>query len=151
MYTAALLLHSWIRWVVIVLGAVAVWQAAAAASERRWSPSDDRAGMLFTLALDVQMLIGLLLFFWLSPTIPAAMENASAAMRQPQLRFWLVEHPTGMLAALILVHVGRVRTRRVPDAVKGRRARLFFGLALLLILAAIPWPGLPYGRGLIRW
>jgi hypothetical protein len=72
-------------------------------------------------------------------------------MRQPQLRFWLVEHPIGMLAALILVHVGRVRTRRAPDAVKGRRARLFFGLALLLILASIPWPGLPYGRGLIRW
>lgn len=151
MYSAALLLHSWFRWAVIVLGAIAVWQAVAAASERRWSPGDERAGMLFTLSVDLQVLIGFLLFFWLSPTIPAAMENASAAMRQPQLRFWLVEHPIGMLAAVILVHVGRVRTRRAPDAVKGRRARLFFGLALLLILASIPWPGLPYGRGLIRW
>jgi hypothetical protein len=72
-------------------------------------------------------------------------------MRQPQLRFWLVEHPVGMLAAVVLMSVGRVRVRRAPEDLKARRARLFFGLGFLLMLAAIPWPGLPYGRALFRW
>ena len=151
MYSGALLLHSWLRWVVLILGAIAVWRVMTAAPARRWSPADDRALKLFSMSFDLQILIGLLLFFWLSPNISAAAQDVSAAMRQPQLRFWLVEHPVGMLAAVVLMSVGRVRVRRAPEDLKARRARLFFGLGFLLMLAAIPWPGLPYGRALFRW
>jgi hypothetical protein len=151
MYSGALILHSWIRWLVLILGALAVWRAMAAAPASRWSPADDRAVKLFSMAFDVQILIGLILFFWLSPSVSESMHHAGDAMRQPQLRFWLVEHPIGMVAALILINVGRVKVRRAPEELKARRARLFFGLGLLLILASIPWPGLPYGRPLFRW
>jgi hypothetical protein len=151
MYAGTLILHSWMRWVVIILGAVAVWRAMTAASRRRWTPADARAAQFFSIAMDVQILIGLVLFLKLSPIVDAAMVHPMEAMRQAQFRFWLVEHPTGLLAAVAFLHIGRARIRRAPEATKGRTARLFLGIALLLILVSMPWPGLPYGRPLLRW
>jgi hypothetical protein len=151
MYAGALILHSWMRWVVIILGALAVWRAMAAASSGRWTSADQRAAMLFSISMDAQIVIGLLLFFWLSPIVGAAMTHPMDAMHQAQFRFWLVEHPTGLLAAVAFLHIGRARIRRAPEVMKGRRARFFLGVALLLILVSMPWPGLPYGRPLLRW
>jgi hypothetical protein len=57
-----------------------------------------------------------------------------------------------MLVAVALVHAGRVLGRRpAPPRVQHRRATLTFGLATLLVLAAIPWPFLAYGRALLPW
>jgi hypothetical protein len=148
MYGWALALHSWIRWLVIVAGAVAVLRAFA---ERGiWSSADERAGIVFTTILDVQVLLGLLLYLWLSPITAAARHDIGATMQNTPLRFWILEHPVGMIAAIALAHIGRARIRRAAPATKARTARIFFALALLLVLLSSPWPGLPYGRPLVR-
>jgi hypothetical protein len=55
-----------------------------------------------------------------------------------------------MLVAIIVAHIGRVLVRRAPAAPqKHRRAAIWFGLSLLIILIAIPWPFLSYGRPLL--
>ena len=102
-------------------------------------------------ALDLQMLIGLLLYFALSPVTTEAMKNMSAAMQNPMLRFWAVEHLTAMLGAIVLAHVGRALARkgRTPESVR-RRLLIFFGLAVILMLVGIPWPGFPNERPLFR-
>ena len=41
--------------------------------------------------------------------------------------------------------------RNAPAARKPRLTAIFLGLALLAILASIPWPGMPSGRPLFRW
>jgi hypothetical protein len=148
MYGWVLALHSWIRWLVIVAGIVAV--ARAFMERGGWSRADDRAGIVFTTILDVQVLLGLLLYLWLSPIVAAARHDIGATMQSAPLRFWVVEHPIGMIAAIALAHVGRARIRRAPPAAKARAARIFFTLALLLVLLSAPWPGLPYARPLIR-
>ena len=150
MYAAILVLHSWVRWAVVLLGLIAVARSISGSSANRWSAIDDRIVRLFIIALDLQMLLGLLLYFGLSPIVGAAVHDIGASMRLPQIRFWLVEHPVGTLAGLVLAHIGTVRVRRAPDVRKRRTARLFFGLAVLLILGSLPWPGLPYGRPLLR-
>jgi len=153
MYTATLLLHSWLRWVVIVLGLLAVVKAITGRSSgRAWSPAEARAGRLFAIALDVQVLLGLLLYFVFSNLLSVAREDMGRAMASPTIRFWLVEHLTGMLVAVALAHIGSVRVRKAStDAVKYGRAALFYGLALLAVLLASPWPGLPHARPLFRW
>jgi hypothetical protein len=149
MYSTVLVLHSWVRWLALVAGGAATLSAlgsgnAALRRAERW-------GLLFMIALDVQMLVGLLLYGMLSPYTAAAMKDFGAAMRDPVLRFWAVEHLTMMLSAVILVHVGRVLARKSADTA-GKRTRLLvcFGLALLLILLGMPWPGLKIGRPLFR-
>lgn len=152
MYSGTLLVHSWLRWAVVITGVLVVLRAIAGASGRRlWTPADDRAALWFTIALDLQLLVGLLLYFVLSPFTTDAMKDFGAAMRTPALRFWAVEHVFGMLIGIALAHVGRVRIRKAEMSRRHLVAAIFFSIALLAILASIPWPGTPNGRPWIRW
>ena len=152
MYSTMLVAHSWLRWVVLAAALVASVRSLGGLNGRRaWTPADDRAGRLFVIALDLQLLIGLLLYFVLSPFMDTVREQIDVAMRTGAMRYWLVEHPFGMLVALALAHVGRVRIRKATDPRrKHRLAAIFFGLALLAIAVSLPWPGMATARPLLR-
>jgi len=151
MFVTTVVLHSLLRWLVIAFGLVAVYRALSGVTGHRpWTPFDDRAGRLFAIALDVQTLVGLLLYGLFSPITRAALSDMGAAMRDPTLRFYAVEHLTIMLAAIALVHVGRARARKVrTDHARHRTAAIFFTLGLLLILLGTPWPFRTIGRPLL--
>jgi hypothetical protein len=152
MYAVLLVIHSLLRWAVILTGILAVARPISRWHHTRWSKTDSRTGLYFIIALDVQFLIGLLLYLVFSPTLSAAAMNIGAAMRDPTLRFFLVEHAIGMTGAIVLAHVGRARIRNTRDATRRhRRAVWFYGLALALLLISIPWPGMPAGRPLLPW
>src|SRR5579862_8045149 len=143
MYTTVLVIHSWLRWVALVAGvgtvAALLKGAPAAARAERWS-------LLLLIALDIQMLLGLLLYFVLSPFTTAALQHFSAAMQNPAERFFAVDHVVMMFGAVILVHVGRVLGRKAPSAdAKRMRLLICVGVAVLLMLGGIPWPGMPGG------
>ena len=152
MYPLMLVVHSLLRWVVLAAGLVAFGRAVAGMRGRRaWTAGDDRAGQLFVGMLDLQLLIGIALYLVFSPITRAAFQDFGAAMASPILRFWAVEHILGMVIALALAHIGRVRVRKTTDPVRRHKlAAIFFGLALVAILATIPWPGMPAGRPLFR-
>jgi hypothetical protein len=151
MYVALVIAHSWLRWLVLLAAAYALAKAIGGVRSRRpWTPSDDQAGRVFVTMFDVQFLIGLILYVALSPLTQLAFSDFGAAMRQPDLRFWAVEHLTGMVAAAALLHIGRARTRKAAAASKHKTAAIFFGLALFIVLLSIPWPGMPAGRPLFR-
>ena len=146
-------MHSWLRWAVVILGVLAIVRAVVGANGGKpWGPGDDRAGRLFTTVLDVQMLLGLLLYFVLSPLTRAALSDFSGAMQVSATRFWAVEHVFGMVVGIVLAHVGAKRVKSVADPRRKHLvAAIFYGLALVAIAAAIPWPGTPNERPLLRW
>jgi hypothetical protein len=152
MYTALLTVHSYLRWVVLILALLALARAIAGVAQRRpWTPADDSAAKWFTIGLDVQMLIGLLLYFIFSPFTMSAWSDIGSAMGDSTTRFVVVEHPFGMLIALALAHIGRARIRKSRDSARRHRTALvFFGLAIVIVLVTIPWPGRPGGRPLLR-
>jgi hypothetical protein len=152
MYNAALATHSWLRWAVLLLGVLAVGRALAGhIGGKPWTRTDDRTGRFFTTALDVQMLLGVLLYFALSPITREGLRDVGAAMGNAGMRFWTIEHPFGMLVGLALAHVGRARIRKTADTMRRHRvALIFFTLAMIAILATMPWPGRLYGRPLFR-
>lgn len=152
MYSALLVLHSILRWVVLVAGVVAAGRGIAGWRGRTWTPADRLAGLIFMIALDIQLLIGLVLYLFLSPTVSAAFVNIGAAMRDPSLRFFVVEHAFGMLIAITLAHIGSIRIRKAADSTRRHRsAAVFYGLALVIVLLSIPWPGMTAGRPLLPW
>jgi hypothetical protein len=152
LYTAALTLHSWLRWFVVFGGLFAFARAVSGAAARRpWMPADDRAGFWFTMLLDSQVLLGLVMYFFLSPITHGVLGNFAAAMKSAPLRFWAVEHGFGMLLGAALVHIGRARARKAGELRRHKIVAIFFGLALAVMLASIPWPGRIYGRPLLRW
>jgi hypothetical protein len=151
MYTTLLIIHSLVRWAVIAAGAIAVFRALRGVTAKNdWTAADDRAGLIYTITLDVQMLLGIVLY-WLSPVTSAALQDMGAAMSVPTLRFWAVEHVTLMVLAIVLAHLGRVRIRKAPNAAaRHRRAAVFFIVSLIAALAGTPWPGTANGRPWVR-
>jgi len=100
-------------------------------------------------ALDLQMLIGLILYFALSPITGEGIRHIGTAMGNAGLRFWTVEHPFGMVIGLALAHIGRGLRSGAVGAHRGVRSYLagidrdlrpyLIGFALALILTAIPF------------
>jgi hypothetical protein len=90
---------------------------------------------------DIQLLVGLLLYFGDSPFgIKAFSEGMGHVMKTGEIRKIAVEHFVLMLAAITLVHVGYSKVKNSDTAAKVKKTSLiFFGIALVLILAGIPW------------
>jgi hypothetical protein len=152
MYAVVLTIHSWLRWLVILAGVFAFVRAARGASNRSaWTPADEKSGFWFITALDLQLLLGLVLYVFLSPFTHAAFGDIGAAMKNSGLRFWLVEHPFGVIVGLALAHIGRARARKTDSLRRHKVVAIFFGLALIALLISIPWPGTPAARPLLRW
>lgn len=140
MYDILLVVHNWFRWVVLILGFIAVLNALFGwIGKREWVNRDRVLGSLFGGALDLQLLFGIILYF-ISPITQAALANFGNAMRVPELRFFGLEHLFYMVIAVVAVHLGSILARRAPaDSAKHRRAALWYLFAIILILIAIPW------------
>jgi hypothetical protein len=150
-YSTVLGIHSWLRWVTLLLAIGATLNALRGDTDISLRPPGRHWDTFFMMALDIQVLFGLLLYFGLSPFTRRALTDLGAAMRDPGLRFWTFEHIGAMLTAVVLVRIGRVQALTAKTPVARRRKRLvFFGLTTLAIIAGIPWPGLPNGRPLFR-
>lgn len=141
MYPAFLIIHNWLRWIVLILGIVAAALAFLGWFGRRpWTEQARRFGSFFAMAIDIQLLVGLILYFVLSPITTGALKNFGAAMGSADTRFFGLEHVVYMILALACAHLGSILPRRAStDTGKYQRAAIFFGLAVLFILIGIPW------------
>ena len=141
MYIGLLHLHNLLRWLILAIALVALFKYFMGwFNQGKWQKSDHILGAVFTALLDLQLLSGLVLYFFVSPLTKAAFRDFGAAMKNSDLRFYAVEHFTLMLIAVILVHIGRVRTKKaVNPKAKFSNSLVFFGIAYLIMLAAIPW------------
>lgn len=136
-----LIVHGILRWAVLLLGVWAVLAAlGAVVSKRPYKSSDNKVSLFFMISCDIQLLLGLILYFngmWFT----MLKTNAKEVMKDAATRFFSVEHALMMIIAWLLVHVGRSMVKRSDtDAQKHKRTLIYFGIALLIILAMIPWP-----------
>lgn len=146
------ILHSWLRWVVLI---TAIWTVIRAigglAGQKPYGASDNKSNLFFMISMDLQFLIGILLYFldgwaknWSGGQIKAVMDNTAQ-------RFFTVEHIAMMVLAWIIVHIGRTVVKKAQtDRIKHRKSLVYFGVALILILLAIPWP-FRTGLGMHPW
>lgn len=135
-----LVIHSLLRWVVLVTAIVALLRARKGLG----GGIDYLAGAkqsltVFMVTVHLQFLLGLILFGTSSLT-RGAMKDMGAAMKDPGTRFFIAEHPALMIAAVVAATLTVVIARRGPDdAVRHRRAAIGIALSLGLILAGMPW------------
>lgn len=151
MYNIVLVIHNILRWVVLILAVVALFRAYVGwIGKREYTETDRKVGVFFSVSLDIQLLLGLILYIFLSPITRTAFQDFSTAMTISDIRFFAVEHILMMILAVILVHVGTALSKRAAsDVSKHRRAAIWYSLATLVVILAIPWwrPLLP-GLGL---
>ncbi len=134
MHDFLLFLHNLMRWLVLIGGIASVfigirgWLGA-----REWSPTANKSGLVYTTSLDIQLLLGFLLYV-ISPITAGNFSNIGEAMGNSTIRFFLVEHLALMVLAVVIAHIGRSRSRKAEAPVsKYKNAAIFFGISLLLV------------------
>jgi hypothetical protein len=133
--------HSVGRWIVLVLLLFAIINSLLAGN-RPYIRSDNRLGLLLTIFADLMLLVGIYLYF-VGPFGYGLIseKGMGTVMKDPNSRFFAVEHLAGMLIAIVLIHIGKAQGKRpIGDKAKHRRTMIFYLVALLIILASIPWP-----------
>lgn len=143
-------LHNLNRWFVLI---AAVWALVVLYrglfSRAAWGPQPLRVSRMFVGLMDLQFLLGLILYV-LGPYAGTLFSSFRDAMGQAVLRFFALEHPLQMLIAIIVAHVGLgLAKKATTDRAKYKRAAIAFTIALVIMLAGIPWPGSEHGRPLL--
>jgi hypothetical protein len=139
-----LLVHSFLRWIILLLLLFSIIQSFAGWQKKKELREGDAKLWLFTMiAAHLTLLVGLyLLFFGRLGIISSGLPPGTSLMKDTFYRFYWVEHPVGMLLATLLITLGRGMVKKqIEDPVKYRRAFWLFLFALLVILAVVPWPG----------
>lgn len=130
--------HSGLRYVVLGLLIAAV--AIAYSNWQNNKQGDSKIYLFALIATHTQLLIGLALYT-MSPLVNFG------EIGNKVIRFYSIEHVFMMVIAIILITVGRVRSKKLVGADKHRTVLYFYGMALIIILAAIPWPFRNLGAG----
>lgn len=117
--------HSGWRWIVVLATIIALgWMILGLVQRRAYDNTARRVMLAFAISVDIQWLLGLVLFILLS----AASGNWGVAHR------W--EHLVIMTLALIAAHVGG-RFKTAPDPVRYRNGLIAVLVALVLVFVGI--------------
>jgi hypothetical protein len=138
-----LLLHSILRWVILFLLVAAIVKSYnGMSSGRSFSEGDRKVSLFLMISAHTTLLLGLVLWFFGAFGLSLVEDNGmGAVMKNAVMRYWVVEHFVGMLIAIGLITIGRgVAKKGIPDGAKFKRAFWLFLVALIIILATVPWP-----------
>jgi signal transduction histidine kinase len=133
MYNGLLHTHNLMRWIILVLLLAVIFQAFTR------SQGIKKASLFLLIASHLTFLIGI--YQWFSGNFGFKLikeVGMKDVMKNSALRFWAVEHITGMLIAIVLITIARRHAKLASP--NYRAAGLLYLVALIIILAVIPWP-----------
>ena len=149
LYTAIQHAHSGLRWIVLILLVAAIARAMSRRGGGTVYPGKDKLALFGLISVHIQLLLGLLLYLWLSPygvaaDIPAG-DDGGVAQYYNWVHWWL------MIIAVVLITVGYSKAKRQAELNVGwKTIAVYYGVGLLIIFAAIPWPFYP-GLSSVGW
>ena len=130
METGLLHLHSILRWIILLLLLVCLILALSKNAGLR------KMSLWLLISAHLMLLVGLYQLiagrFGIMKGLPEGIE----LMKDKFYRFFWVEHPLMMILAIILITVARGKA----IALNYKAVALLLVVALLLILAGVPWP-----------
>jgi uncharacterized protein YacL len=144
MYTILLYIHSFLRYIILILLLAAIIKSLSGWFGKKQFAEGTRKLNLFTLIFaHIQLLIGLGVYF-MSPWV----QFYDLSHQTKEIRFFTIEHIAMMVIAIAFITVGYSLSKKgKTDEAKHRRIAIFFLLALLIIFYAIPWPWSAVARG----
>lgn len=125
--------HSGLRYIVLALMLLAIFKAF---SKQEYTEGSRKLNLFAMISVHTQILIGLILYF-----TSEKVRFVEGLMADTFSRFFAVEHIFGMLLAATLITIGHSKSKKgeTSDA-KNKKIAVFYTLALIVILATIPWP-----------
>ncbi len=125
--------HSGLRWIALILLLLAIFNAFTASNYEK----KHRLVNLFTMiTFHTQLLLGLALYF-----TSEKVQFVEGWMKETIYRFYGMEHLSGMLLAIVAITIDHSKSKKgADDAAKFKAIKVWYVLALILVLAFIPWP-----------
>ena len=143
MQTGLIHLHNVLRWLIIfflvfsIINSFSGWQ-----NKKTFTAGNKKIWLVTMILAHTTLLIGL--YQWLFGrygVFVTSLPEGVSVMKDKFYRFFWVEHPTGMILAIVLITLGYgMSKKQVSDETKFKKAFWFFLLALIVILATVPWP-----------
>lgn len=142
MYQGFVHLHSLLRWVILILLVVAIIRHLKAFNAKQpVNAGHKKIDLFLMIAAHTTFLIGLIQYFVGSYGYNLIRDAGfGVVMKNSAMRFWAVEHIVGMLIAIVLITIGRGKVKRGTDYTIHKKALILFVIALVIIVASIPWP-----------
>ncbi|MGB1247705.1 MAG: hypothetical protein ACPG4Z_02380 [Chitinophagales bacterium] len=132
-------LHSSLRYLILIFLVITVINATKKwlKKEDNFTSMDDKFNLITFILCHIQLLVGAVLVFTTDRL--SSVEGMGDIMGNGILRFFFVEHIFMMIIAIVLITVGRISSKKITDNIaRHKRIAITFGIALLLILSAIP-------------
>lgn len=143
MYNGLMHAHSGMRWIIVIVLVLSFLVALIKWLSKSQSDTGLKPLSLITMiSAHIQLLVGLILYF-ISPKVVLS----TVAFKDTVMRFFTLEHSLIMLIAITLITIGHSSAKKKTGVSKSKTLSIYFGLALLLILYMIPWPGQGFGVG----
>ncbi|HWV28679.1 MAG TPA: hypothetical protein VN038_03455 [Dyadobacter sp.] len=144
MHQTLLILHSINRWLVLASLFYAIGIALSGPrSGRAFSDTDNVVRHVTATIAHVQLLLGLSLYM-ISPVVKFDVAETVGAGLVSEHTFFRLVHIALMAIAVVMITIGSARAKRIgADKEKYRTMLVWFAIALLIILVAIPWPFSP--------
>ncbi len=133
MYNGLLHLHNALRWIIIILLLLSLIQAITK------NEKITKTSLWLLISAHITLLLGLFQYFNSEVVGFHMIENLGgmgAVMKDSFARFWVVEHISAMVIAIVLITIARGKAKKLNY----KAATILYVIALLLILAAVPWP-----------
>ena len=140
MATGMLHLHNLLRWLIVLFALLTLIKGISGMSNKKaFTKADKRWSLFLMICADIQLLLGL--YLYVSKGWMEVLQNG-AAMANKYNRFWSVEHLSGMLIGIFLIHLGYSAAKNVklPDAMRFKRMFWYTLVAVIVIVATVPWP-----------
>lgn len=144
MYQTLTFLHSIFRWLVLLSLIYAIFRSYKGySSNREFLKSDDSVRHWTATIAHVQLALGITLYSQ-SPIVSYFWKNFNTAKENFDLLFFGLIHIFLMLVSIIIITIGSsLAKRRQTDKEKFKTMLIWFGIVLLIIFIAIPWPFSP--------
>ncbi len=144
MYQAITILHSYTRWFVLLSLVYAIVRANKGfRSKLGFTKSDNRLRHWTATMAHVQLVLGILLYTQ-SPVVKYFWQSYREGIKNLDGLFFAILHMTFMLMAIVVITIGSAMAKRkAVDHEKFKTMLIWYAIALLIILIAIPWPFSP--------
>ncbi|MBL7733156.1 MAG: hypothetical protein JNM88_18460 [Chitinophagaceae bacterium] len=130
-------LHNFLRWVILILLVVAIYQAFTKKEGLK------KSGLWLMIASHVMLVIGIYQLVWGRFGISKGLPQGVELMKDSFYRFFWVEHPALMVLAIAVITVARGKAK----VLNYKAASWLLLVALIFLLVAIPWPFRAVGEG----
>ncbi len=109
--------------------------------DKEFDAKDFRISLFALITMHIQLLIGIVLFFMKDYfSVIEQVGGMGEVMGNKALRNLIVEHPLTMIIAIALLTIGYSKhKKKLTSKPKFKMLAIFYTLALVLVLAKIPW------------